>query len=417
MSLERTIDALLEVDAVLFGSLPPEARDLDLVVDGNDLARVEARLEAEGFTRRGHRWARFRGCEAEALELFSPAALHLPRSLLRDSSPLPGTARLRRPAPHHALLLLARRHAHTRGALRRAHRDRIDEELRRDPAAWERAAGEASAWGGRRSISLLRAAHERDEIAQVGERRRAVAEEVEARGRMRVLAWASSWRETARRARRPGVVIALSGLDGSGKSSLAGALQRSVGALGRDAVIVWTRFGERPRLDAAARRLKRALGRGASSPGADPEEAGRRLRRSSGWASAAWVALLALETAMERRRRVREHLRRGRVVICDRYTLDSYVRIRYRYGGAGGYRAARWLLRALPPEPARAYWLAVDPAVAMARKREHYAPEQLALQDALYAEEHPALGVRRLDGARPAEELCAEIASDVWRLL
>ena len=41
--------------------------------------------------------------------------------------------------------------------------------------------------------------------------------------------------------------------------------------------------------------------------------------------------------------------------------------------------------------------------------------EWLAAHRALYLEEHVGLGVRLLDGRRRREELCAEIALDVWQ--
>ena len=46
-----------------------------------------------------------------------------------------------------------------------------------------------------------------------------------------------------------------------------------------------------------------------------------------------------------------------------------------------------------------------------------YLTEQPASRTRFYREEHAHLGVRRLDGELPREELCARIASEVWDAL
>ena len=53
----------------------------------------------------------------------------------------------------------------------------------------------------------------------------------------------------------------------------------------------------------------------------------------------------------------------------------------------------------------------------LARKAEQYSLEDLERQASLYREESLRLGVRRLDGELPREQLCAEIGLEVWRAL
>jgi len=65
----------------------------------------------------------------------------------------------------------------------------------------------------------------------------------------------------------------------------------------------------------------------------------------------------------------------------------------------------------------RAYLIDVPAEVAYARRAEQYSLEELARQAELYRAEAERLGVRRLDGSRPREELCEEIARDVWLCL
>ena len=71
----------------------------------------------------------------------------------------------------------------------------------------------------------------------------------------------------------------------------------------------------------------------------------------------------------------------------------------------------------LSPRPVRAYFVDVPGAVALARKPDHFDQAELDAQADAYREQHVGLGVRRLDGQRPPESLCEEIAEDVWRAL
>jgi thymidylate kinase len=97
--------------------------------------------------------------------------------------------------------------------------------------------------------------------------------------------------------------------------------------------------------------------------------------------------------------------------------LDSEVQLRFHYGVNRDYRLQSWLLRTLSPGPVRSYLLDVEPEHAIARKAEQFSRRQLEQHVALYRTHHRRLGVRRLDGSLPAEELCERIATDVWRAL
>jgi thymidylate kinase len=232
--------------------------------------------------------------------------------------------------------------------------------------------------------------------------------------------------------RRRGVVIALSGLDGAGKSSQTTALRETLERLGHDVEIAWTRATWddwvwklgfvvkkvlRVPVHLASRRgHARAVPNGSDArPAGEPADPIKRLRERSRLATGAWVMVHALANAWSQRRLTRPHLRRGRLVICDRYTLDSIVAFRVRFGPQHRFRLQRALIAALSPRPPRAYFLDVSPETAYARKGEG-GVEWLAAHRRLYLEEHEALGVRRLDGERPREEICAEIARDVWGL-
>jgi len=133
--------------------------------------------------------------------------------------------------------------------------------------------------------------------------------------------------------------------------------------------------------------------------------------------TAAWATVVSVTNGWGQRRATVRHLRAGRVVVCDRYTLDSAVHLRYRYGETHRRRLQVWLIRLLSPTPLRSFYLDVPAETALARKADHYGLEQLRRQLPLYREESREHGARRLDGERPQAELCAEIAVDVWARL
>jgi thymidylate kinase len=158
----RTIDGVLADRAVVIGSLPPEGRDLDLVVTPADEATVAARLREDGFRSSGREFVSFRGCAPCAVDLIPTASLGLPApelgSLLADGSPLDGLRHVVEPAPHHALLILARKLGR-RGSLAPKHRARIERALAQDRHAWEGARTRAGRWRAERALARLEALH------------------------------------------------------------------------------------------------------------------------------------------------------------------------------------------------------------------------------------------------------------------
>jgi thymidylate kinase len=123
--------------------------------------------------------------------------------------------------------------------------------------------------------------------------------------------------------------------------------------------------------------------------------------------------MITLANASSQWKLMHRQLLRGGVVICDRYTLDSIVELRYSYGRTRRYRAARAALRSLYPTPVRAYFLDVSPEAALERKGE-WGIRWLTEHRDLYLEECERLGVRMLDGEQPQADICAEIAREVW---
>ena len=425
----RALDAALEQPLVVAGSLPPDARDLDLLVPAAERAGVERALRAAGLVPVPGGW----GDGAAEVELLDdlPGAEHA--AVRAASRPLPGLERLRRPAAHHALLLLAVQRA-AAGRLDLRRRARVARALAEDPSAWERAAQVAPVWGARASLAWLRAAYEGDGAGGRAVRARARAERL--RADAVPLARLRAVRGVLRPVRRSVPVVALSGLDGSGKSTQARLLVAALQDAGLDAVVLWDRISYSDALlrlttplRAVLRLLPRATDRLAADvvlprnddpdgPYAVPDDhrALRGLRERVPMLTPLWVTLVVVLHAVPLRRSTLREARRGRVVVRDRYLLDSVVHLRARYGSSG-LRPQRALLHRAAPLPLAAFYLDLPPDVAYARKPEEHPVSALEEHRALYLEHAASLGVTVVPADRPAEQVAAEVAAEVLRRL
>lgn len=402
------VDSLLRRPAVVFGSLPPGGRDLDLLVSSGEAEEIESALRAAGWVAAGATFARFADCTAYAVDVvdvsrWAPTE-RAAQALFEQSTPLQGYECLRAPAPHHRLLILA--HRVSRG-------DRLAAKhvaaLRAfDASVWEDATTEAGQWG-----------HE-------------VALE-----RLRDMAGADSTPDGPDdRARRHGRrVVSLSGLDGCGKSTQAMHLCDALGRLGIDARVQWTKIGRDAVLARIAAPVKAVLGRlpearlpvqdgdvevGAEErnyPDGPPREpdAASRWRRRVPVLTWGWTFAVVLANAANHRRSVLEDERS--VVVCDRYVLDSQAHLRHRYPSASRFGLQSRLVRLLSPRPACEILLDVPPAVARARKPEQYTTADLVRLREDYLTAAAGSRVVVIDADRPVADVAADVGETVWSAL
>lgn len=389
--LAAAVDEAAGERVLVFGSTPPTARDLDLLVTDDARQRLAAQLLAVGCVRRGDSLALFADCTAAEVELVSPRDFGISSGelvrLLAAASPVAGFVNLVTAAPEDDLLVLAR--LLQWGSWKESRRARLAAAMGGLAAARTRAAE----WGVATELAALEA------IAGGG-----------APPRARV-------RPGPRRPR----VIALSGIDGSGKSTQARALEGTLRALGYDASIAWTPLSQNTWLAAVARPVKlalRVLRRGrpvvAEEPSGLHRDEGTELRGRSPAVRLAWTLLVAIANGTF-------HARKAfatDVVIFDRYLLDTAAHFRFRYGDASTYRLQNALVRLLSPRPVAAFFLDLPAEASLQRKPDdRWTSDELRLQEQLYREEAARLAVTRLDALRPQSELCAAIAAAAWRAL
>jgi thymidylate kinase len=272
-----------------------------------------------------------------------------------------------------------------------------------DPSAWERAREPAAAAGLETALARLRAA---------------------------VAAGSPIPPRRTRRLRRRGHLVAVSGLDGAGKTGQAWSLLDALEQTGHAAKVVHVPLGSERVLwvvgGLAHRAVSWAARHGVLEGAAERTQAGASILGDPahpapqggvlrGGLTHVWATFVAVANTTTLWRSASRHILAGRIVIHDRYTLDSIVRLQTLYGEGRRLRFQCWIVRRLSPRPLYSFFLDVAPETAIERKQDRWTVEQLRLQAELYRRHSDDVGASRIDGERPREEICAEIAKKVWR--
>jgi thymidylate kinase len=223
------------------------------------------------------------------------------------------------------------------------------------------------------------------------------------------------------------MVIGLSGVDGSGKSTQITALQATLDGLGVPSHLAWKPVGHGAAPRFARRMAKRMLGTRRQSRQAaqvwdadapalswDPNPVSRRVRERHPALTSAWAVYVAVNTAVAYRGAELRCRFSQRTLICDRHALDTAAHLAFHFGQRRRPSLAIRLSDAITPRADVAFHLDVPAEVARSRKPLQYTAEQLAHMSELYAHERARLGVTRLDGRRPPSEIAERIVRDVW---
>ena len=233
MTALQLIDAAAPGRVLVTGRLPPEGRDLDVLAPQRALESLRHELRRQGFSPRETTWARF-----EPQELVDLRPL-LDTEMLQRAELVAGCAQVCRPDAADALRLLAADFAKD-GLLTPSRRQRGSA----PHEVWAQARGRGHA---AELTAQATALGSDDGTPALGRR---VA------GRVR-------------RVREAGV-IALSGVDGAGKSTQAARLCDVLNAAGIDTVVEWHRLSHDRSLDRIARPVKRLLRPSGARPESDP---------------------------------------------------------------------------------------------------------------------------------------------------
>jgi dTMP kinase len=200
---------------------------------------------------------------------------------------------------------------------------------------------------------------------------------------------------------QPGMIVSLSGADGSGKSAQARALLDALRTCDIQHDYLWSRGGSSGivhRINSLRRTLKGRSSAGESSDSLDR----RRGRLASPPLRFAWSWLVAADQIVSYVLRAALPAALGRVVMCDRYAYDTAVEM-----DASLPKDARWsrlaiaALLALTPRPRLGYVFDVSLETARARKPDEAFHADREAERAAYAAiaERYGLRLRSTEGA------------------
>lgn len=233
------------------------------------------------------------------------------------------------------------------------------------------------------------------------------------------------------RSQRP-MLIALDGIDGSGKSAQAALLAKALDGAALRHRVVWTRGGSARLLQPLFAVGKRFLNRKTSAVSQPPEApqndrvAGREASRAGLFqhpvVSAVWPWAIAVELGATWLARIRWPLLRGEVVVADRYVEGALVELAARLDRPDiATSAVGRLLQLLAPRPQFSYWLDLPVDVALARKGGDESEAFLAKQAAMARGRRESgrtsqqSGTVTVDALQPAAELSDRIVTEALR--
>ncbi len=219
-----------------------------------------------------------------------------------------------------------------------------------------------------------------------------------------------------RRLPRRGTLICLLGIDGSGKSTQAAVLVRSLREQDIPAIHTWVRW--KPILMLPVRFLGRILvrRRGAGSQTHDYEgftESKREILRGRLQATL-WKHLTLLEHAIQVFFKVRIPMAMGRTVVADRYVYDTLIDLSVNLDREPTELLKEPLLR-LFPVPNLSILLDVNPRVGAERKSDGTPEAYLVERRALYRSLSDTLGMEEVDAERSPMEVETEIRRRIWK--
>lgn len=186
---------------------------------------------------------------------------------------------------------------------------------------------------------------------------------------------------------QPGMIVALSGPDGTGKTTHAQALVDALRLSAVDTSYLWSRGGSSglPGLISRVRRRWSGKEPGPTTELSPDHLVRRRAQLANPLARLAWAWLVAADQVGTYTLRAWLPARLGKVVVCDRYVYDAAVEVAASLpaGAFWSHLAIGAMLR-LTPRPGMGYIFQVSPEAIAARRPDEPLPADLEAQQGRY---------------------------------
>lgn len=207
-------------------------------------------------------------------------------------------------------------------------------------------------------------------------------------------------------------LIAFSGIDGAGKSTQIDLLLQSLREKGRKPVYLWTRGGYTGSFNALKTLLRRITGRKLPPSGRNDK---RDKAFKKKWVRNLWLILAILDLMLVYGIYVRVSRAFGRVVIADRYLLDTWIDFHLNFPNVDIDQWILWkILLRIIPKPDAAFLLLVPVEECLRRsklKNEPFPDSEDVLQRRLVLYRRFSHQVHILDGLKPVDVIHKEITN------
>ena len=210
------------------------------------------------------------------------------------------------------------------------------------------------------------------------------------------------------------MIITFSGVDGAGKTTQIDILRQWARQQKIPHRYVWSRGGYTPGFLLLKSLLRYLLGRKLPPPGRNKS---RETQLGNSKVARVWLTLAILDLCLLYGVYLRILSLRGRLVICDRYIMDTYIDFRRHFPHIPFHRTLIWrLLENLTPKSDVSFLLLTSVESSLARskaKNEPFPDDEETLRyryaaytdTALFSPDH----FIRLDGRAPIDELASTI--------
>ena len=211
------------------------------------------------------------------------------------------------------------------------------------------------------------------------------------------------------------MLIAVSGIDGSGKSTQLELVKQYYENKGKTVLYLWTRGGSTSGIN-AIKSFIRKLGGKKLPPSGNSKKRDEMLAR--GWIQRVWLSLAILDLMRVYCISIRWWIIRGKVVICDRYLWDTQIDFEIMFPHIKIEDWLLWkILVRLTPVPDKPVLLMIPSEMSAERCAQKYdpfpdTPERRVLRYDLYAKASRLRYWQVIDAARPIKSVFSDIIND-----
>jgi dTMP kinase len=207
-------------------------------------------------------------------------------------------------------------------------------------------------------------------------------------------------------------LLALSGIDGAGKSTQLNLIQEDFEKNGESVVYLWTRGGNTPGVNGLKALLRKLAGKNLPASG---HSVRRDKMLGKGWVQRVWLILAIVDLFRIYSISIRWWLSRGKVVVCDRYLWDTLIDFKIMFPAVAVEGWLLWrLLVWFTPVPDEAVLLMIPLHLSEKRCLEKYEPfpdttERRERRYGLYAAAADQKYWRVVDSTRAISAVFADI--------